>query len=457
MILIRDSAIRIPQRFLKEDWCVKIINDLTRSSKTYGNAEDEETRIYYSTEDNDVLIPRFYPVQKFDIMIDDIRGDGMKISVQSKVKPRNFKQEVAINWMVESNEGILCMQPGEGKTVVTIDALCKIGRKTIIFVHKNDLGSQWIDRFIEHTEIGKSSIGWLRSESFKSDLQNPIVVSTVQTFCSLVRKGKEFLDEVKKADFGVAVWDECHTSISAEMFSKTSLHLPVKKVFGLSATPERLDGNTDVMFMHLTNIFKPEGQADTMVPEVRMIHFDHKIVTKYKYQVNQLYLAENNSERGRFSKAVYLSKLIKSETLITRLRQIVKQIDQSKRNALILSERINLLEEARKVVSHSDSSLYVGTTDEKEKNEALSKRIIFSTYSKSRDGLDIPRLDCIVFCTAVSNIDQAAGRIVRTLEGKKSPVVIDIVDSGSDEMINRSKYRRKFYTQKNWIITDKRV
>jgi len=92
---------------------------------------------------------------------------------------------------------------------------------------------------------------------------------------------------------------------------------------------------------------------------------------------------------------------------------------------------------------------------DEEQTEMLSKRIIFSTYLKSRDGLDIPRLDSIVFCSPVSNIDQAVGRIVRTCDGKRMPVVIDIVDSGCDEMKDRSKYRRKFYDEKGWTVEEK--
>ena len=457
MNLNRDSCIRIPFTYMQEEWTRKLLNHLTRKSQAFANKDEQDTKVFYDTSNGHILIPRFYPVEKYGHIVSTTMGDGSNINVQSNVIPRNAKQEDAIEWMVNNTEGILCMKPGEGKTVVAIDSICKIGKKAIIFVHKNDLGTQWIERFAEHTELREENVGWLRSSSYKKDLMKPVVISTVQTFCSLIRtKPNDFLPTIAQAKFGIAIWDECHTSVSAEMFSKTSLHIPAKRVYGLSATPERLDGNTDIIKLHLKDVYLPEGEAEIMQPRAIMISFNFDIASRFKYVINQLYLKDGDRNRGLFNKAAYLSKLVKSKALVTNLQRIVKQIDDSSRHALILSERINILKEAMKIVPKGRSALYVGDT-KSQRDTILQKQMIFSTYQMSRDGLDVPRLDCIVFCTPVSNIEQGVGRIQRILQGKKTPVIIDLVDTSCKEMMDRSKYRRRFYNQQGWSIEEKRL
>ena len=789
MILKSDSCIWVPIRLKNEPWVLNAISELTRKHKSFADVEEEEIKWYYGQVKSHILLPRCYSVPH---QIQDISTPGHSINVKSNITPRNLKQELAMNWMSENRNGLLCMQPGEGKTVVAIEAICRVGEKAIIFVHKNGLGTQWIDRIVEHTDMDANRVGWLRSSNWKADLQKQVIVATVQTFCSLIKtKGIEFVREVRNAKFGMAIWDECidgehpvytknesiklknlkigeyirnnkneyirvnairitekesvkitlksgktfimssdhpvltkyysknkyyyecresskcenflfymkshhdtvqidneeyliglyygdghiandgyechkkmafsyrkkkyewvdkfkmlfegihnieenkrgdltigfskeytknmiekyelqigkksgtfsineklyrknspgvikglfdsdgylqndsykigleltsknailqirdmlayygircsitcisrekpannlyrliidgkntlrfillfgkpfksntvlstrntmnrhdnmemdkvikienigkrilydisidsndelfvcdgyvmhncHTSISAEQFSKTSLYTPAYRYFGLSATPDRTDGNTDIMSMHLGDTFIPEGEAETMTPKVIMIYIDHGIMKKYKFRINQLYLKEGNKNRGRFSKGTYLKWMWKSEKFMNMLNEIVRQIDTSGRFALILSERINVLETARKVVKHQkrDSSLYVGSMSDADQIDMLMKRIIFSTYLKARDGLDIPRLDSIVFCSPVSNIDQAVGRVVRTCDNKRMPVVIDIVDTGCEEMKDRSKYRRKFYDEKGWHVEEK--
>ncbi len=453
MNFIKDSCIRIPKNHNDTKFINAILSKLTRKSQQYGNVELIEIKKYYDETDTEYMIPRFFPIEKFGYQSNTVIGNGQNISINSNITPRNLIQKNALSWFENNNYGILCMKPGEGKTVVTIEAICRLGKKSIIFVHKNDLGKQWIERIEEHTELSSDRIGWLRSSTYQSDLNKPIVISTVQTFCSLCKNNK-FIEQMKQSEFGIAVWDECHTSVSAEMFSKSSLNTPTLRTYGLSATPERADGNTDIMTLHLGKVHQPIGDTNTLTPKVIVINFDFEIMKKYKYTINQLYLKNDNRNKGLFNKAVYLSKLIKSNNLISCIKQVVQKIIKSNRNALILSDRINILESSMTGISNDIAGLFIADTKD-DRTQILNKQIIFSTYQMSRDGLDVPRLDCIVFCTPVSNIEQAAGRILREFRGKSQPVIIDLLDTGCEDMIKRSKYRMRFYTSKQWQIEEK--
>ena len=456
MKLTRDSCIRIPRSLKEEQWVTTIISNLIREAKTFADKGEKVTQIYYDVDDTDYMIPRFYPVARLGHEVIDIMPDGEDIDVVCHVKPWNELQENAINWMVSNTQGCLKLPPAQGKTVIGIATICKIGKKPIIFVHTDHLKKQWIEEFVKHTELQEENIALLKSSTFQKDLNKPVVISTVQTFCSLLnkkhKKNKEFMEALKRANFGIAIWDECHTSVSAEMFSKSSLHLAVKRVFGMSATPIRTDRNTDIINMHLGEVHVPEGEMETVDPEIVMINFDFKIMDKYYFNIHQLYLKDDNRNRGIFNKATYLSKLIKSEILISTLQQVVKQLHSGSRQALVLSERINLLEASAKVLPQNSYGLFVGGSDRK---EMLSRQIVLSTYQMSRDGLNVPRLDSAVFCTPVTNIEQAAGRIQRRYKGKPTPIIIDIVDTGCKDMKDRARYRRKFYTQQGWKISER--
>jgi len=93
----------------------------------------------------------------------------------------------------------------------------------------------------------------------------------------------------------------------------------------------------------------------------------------------------------------------------------------------------------------------------KNRDEHLTRRLVFSTYGSSRDGTDKKEIDCLVLATPVSNIEQATGRAVRSSPGKDQPVIIDLVDMEDDSLMGRYHYRLGFYNRKNWNVEEKEI
>jgi superfamily II DNA or RNA helicase len=52
----------------------------------------------------------------------------------------------------------------------------------------------------------------------------------------------------------------------------------------------------------------------------------------------------------------------------------------------------------------------------------------------------------------ISNIEQLAGRVLRSKDGKKEPIVIDMVDFGSRDISRTFFSRQKFYDDKGWCV-----
>ena len=92
-----------------------------------------------------------------------------------------------------------------------------------------------------------------------------------------------------------------------------------------------------------------------------------------------------------------------------------------------------------------------------------TKNVVFSTYGACRDGNNREELDFLMMACPTTNVEQAAGRILRLLENKKAPIVVDLVDTEGPTVncadgtngswFERSAKKRKlFYEKKGWDV-----
>jgi hypothetical protein len=462
MNLMRTSCIRIPQQFESEEWCKNILRDLTRTGTSYEDPAVKITSVFYEKRDGHICIPRFYPIENYGHNVIDYITDGEDINIDFTSEWRSDLQRQAFDMMTTETRGVLKLKPGEGKTVISIGSICKLKKKAIIFVHKDSLATQWKERFLQHTNITEDQIGLLTTADRFDILKKNIVISTVQTMNSIIDRVPDFEKLLIGANFGIGVWDECHTSSAAEKFSRTALYTPCKKVFGLSATPERSDGHHAIIHMHLGQLFEPQGKSETMIPKIIILYFDHKVVSHHKKYVYWGIPGKDGRYKlkfPRFDSSRYLAMLTskKNDIYIPFLRKIIKQVYDAGRVTLLISDRIKILDMTASVISNkSDIGFFIPRSG-KERDSDLLKRFVFSTPGSSRDGTDRVDLDCLIMANRISNIEQAIGRVCRPKPNKKQPVVFDIVDTGCEELLKSSLRRKEFYTQQGWTVEEKHL
>merc|ERR1711934_1298259 len=100
----------------------------------------------------------------------------------------------------KSGGGLICLHCGGGKTVIAINLISCLKKKTIVVVHKEFLVNQWIERveqFLPDARIGK-----IQGPKFDIDNKD-IVIAMLQTI-SMKEFPKNAFDS-----FGFAVADEC--------------------------------------------------------------------------------------------------------------------------------------------------------------------------------------------------------------------------------------------------------
>jgi superfamily II DNA or RNA helicase len=436
------SGILIPREYEKEEFYLRTKQDLRRFAIDYTGLHKSVLKFYVEGKKY-LKVPRFYPIHNHvNCKINSEILPGKDIQINHNIQLRDELQLNMLNVFLNNRCGIIQALPGSGKTVVSINAIAEIKKKTFILVHRGSLVDQWIERIFQYTDLDKNEVSRLSSKTFEEDLKKSIIVSTDQTFTSLLKRNREnFIINLNKAEIGVFIADESHVSAGAPTFSECSIHIPAMRTYGLSATPYRYDGNGDIIEYHLGPINVPEGDASTMDARVTIILISYEIMTsktrKYVYW------------SGEFNKARYLNQIVKSENLVRLSNSLINKFVKNERDIIYVSDRINLIEKLYDLIDENfDKSKFIGGAG----LDSLKHQVAFATTQKARDGIDVASKDCLIMCNPISNIEQLSGRILRILPGKKEPILIDIVDIDDVNIYRSLKSRLKFYDEKKWDI-----
>lgn len=238
----------------------------------------------------------------------------------------------------------------------------------------------------------------------------------------------------------------CHR-LGADTWSRASTKFNARWRIGVSATPRRKDG-AEAVFFHQIGPVIYLSEEQRLKPKVRRVWTDFKLV-----QTPTL-----NPEI--ISKNVLLKFLCGNAA---RNKLIVEQLVLAVvagRKPIVLSERLNHLDllealfkqqwKTGQTVPVPSTGFYVGGMKEEELEAAAEAQVIFATRQFAEEGLDIPALDTIFLTVPFSDVDQAVGRILRPCDGKKDPVVVDIIDPKVSLCVKSATYRDRFYKTKGW-------
>lgn len=330
------------------------------------------------------------------------------------------KQDIAVNTCLVKlrqngnfgNGGLLELPPGFGKTTCSLYILSQLSVKTLIIVHKEFLMNQWIERI--KTFLPQASIGTLRQN--KVDIEGKDIVIAMLQSLSMKEYPKDTFDS-----FGFTIIDETH-HICSRTFSNALFKVNTRYILGLTATPQRKDGLTHVLHMFMgETLFKVERELSSKV-YLEQVNFD----------ANQYFDEIPMSANGKVSNVEIITKLVNCNE---RNKVIMSKIDElvlKKRNIIILTERRNHCDTLHNycISKNYDCGLYIGGMKQKDLEVSEQKQVIIATYSLAHEGLDIPKLDSLIFATPKSDVVQASGRIMRETKGKiHDPYIVDIVDN----------------------------
>jgi len=377
-----------------------------------------------------VYIPRNYGLTQYGVPKKYTLPLGDPVNIHFEGSLRDIQQQTidaTLKVYETHGGGLVSLDTGLGKTVVALKLISLMNVKTLIVVHAEFLLEQWVERIKQFLPSAK--VGIIRQERCQIEGCD-IVVGMIQTIIK-----RDYPKETFKS-FGHLIADETH-HLGSRTFSSLFFKVQTKYMLGLSATPERKDGLSKVIYWFLgpqiITIRRSSGN-----PSVKFVYTD---VSEY---------TEKHNKVGKINSPSMITDLTLKESRNNVILTTIKEYLNQGRKILVLTDRRDHCEYILKNLNGISAGIYLGGMKSKDRAQSTECSVIIGTYQASGEGFDVPELDTLVLATPKSDIEQAVGRILRQ-KNKNEPLVIDIVDSFS---IFKAQYykRRKYYKNNNITI-----
>ncbi len=368
-------------------------------------------------------------------------GRRLTVSFAGRLRP---DQEAAVAGMLKHDTGVLSAPTAFGKTVAAAAIIARRRVNTLILVHRTELLKQWQERLQIFLGAGKDIVGTIGGG--KSRATGRIDIAVMQ---SLSRKG-----EVKALveNYGHIVADECH-HVSAFSFEAILKGARARYVLGLTATPERRDGQQPIIFMQCGPIrhsaSRPGGAPRAL--EVLPRYLDARFAGSVDVGIQEIFRQLAGGPRR--------NEAIAADILTAYC---------AGRKVIVLTERTDHLAAIKALVADGIENLFTlhGRMSRKqrasliERLEALpgdAPRVLLATGRLVGEGFDHPPLDTLVLAMPISwkgTLQQYAGRLHRDHATKHDVRIYDYVDADHPALVRMWERRQRGYRAMGYRVSD---
>jgi len=391
-----------------------------------------------------IYIPRFYGIEQYGLPNRTDIKQGIPIDLAFTKELRDYQTNIIQTYMnyantpvaagseIRGNGAILEVPCGRGKTVMALKIISEVRLKTLILVHKEFLMNQWIDRISEF--LSGARIGRIQGSLFDVD-DKDIVIGMIQTIHS-----RDFAPSAFEG-FGLTIIDEVHR-IGSEEFSKSLFKTITPYMLGISATVDRKDNMTDILYKFIGPKIYSEERANDDPVCVRAI--------EYRSNNDTVFDETEYDYRGMPKYSTMISKLSeygpRSDFIVRVLGDLLQENPENQ--IMVLGHNRSLLEYLYEAVGHRLPNItvgyYVGGMKQADLQETENRQVVLATYAMAAEALDIKTLSTLIMATPKTDIEQSVGRILRVKHAQ--PIVVDIVDS--HELFKRQFQQRKMFYRK---------
>ena len=363
----------------------------------------------------------------------------------SKIKPYDYQEE-AIQKAVKQKNGVIVAPCGAGKTEMALEIIARVKGPALWITHTGELLKQSRDRAKKLFEIDKNTIGEITAG--KVNIGSHITFATVQTL------SKIDLEQIKN-EFEIIIVDECHrvggTPTQLMMFYKCLSKLSARYKIGVTATPKKSNGLDATMYSLLgpkiIEISKEVVESKLCPVEI------YKVPTFFKPDIEEITKTD-----GTIDYLKLINSICNNEERNDFIQKIIDEIVEEKKNCIVLSERVEHLENLNAVRANS----CVISSKSKNRDDILKMfkekkvPVLFATYQMLAEGFDYKDLNCLILATPQKNeriVTQACGRVARKSENKEKGCVYDLVDDFGMCM-GMWKARKNIYKKNDYEIID---
>ena len=421
------------------EWNVKVtatdlpttIQKITATFDSYWNSSEFE---FYKEDERERLCRA--------LKAERMMSDGSSRAFVFDIHPYPYQQEILDKLHAERevrglHRNLVVAATGTGKTVISAfdyRRFCRDNpgqRNRLLFVaHQEEILKQSRDTFqgvLKDPNFGELYVG-----SYKPERLDHLFVS-VQTINS------QALCDVLPADYyDYIIVDEFHHA-AAPTYQKLLNHFQPKILLGLTATPERMDGQS------ILDYFGGRTAAEIRLPEA----IDRKLLCPFQYfgVADTVDLADLKWVRGGYDKS-QLSNLYslnraiaerRADHIIRSLDKYVTDMDAVKGLGFCVS-----IEHARFMAEYFNAAgipslCLVGDSADVERHTAKKRlvngeiRFIF-VVDIYNEGVDIPEVNTVLFLRPTESLTiflQQLGRGLRLSEGKDCLTVLDFIGAAN--------------------------
>ena len=443
------NAYYIPRSCLSDHETRRHQQNLTMSPIDSFHRSCETSFDVFTMTPTHLIVPRFYGLENFGPPRTDRTAKGTsfhatflgtlsepQLDVVSAVKARLLVDEDASS-VPFPRGGLLVLPCGFGKTVIALHvAAAVVKRKVLVLVHKQGLMEQWCDRARQF--VSGATVGVLQQD--RIDLDSDILVAMIQTVAK-----RDCAAQLK--DRGLVIVDECH-HLAARVYGSAMAKLSTAFVIGLSATPERKDGLTSLLFMTM-------GSIICRIEREREPAFVTSLVLEDKAMQKEVF-----GSNGRPAYSAMVNLLTDDSKRNAIIAAHIARLHGSGRNILVLSERVKQLRDINTILTKKEGVLaqdvgfYIGASTSAERERCVSCSVMLSTYQMAREGMDQKHLNALCLASPTSDLTQAVGRVQRDSGRERTgppPLILDPCDTFSI-FEHQAKRRRKFFKEAGFTI-----
>lgn len=415
--------------------------------------------IYRETKTR-MIVPRHYGFENFGNPDVSTLSKGTTIHVPFHGSLRDYQHNIIdtyVNYVHDTKNhgghegggGLISVGCGQGKTVMALNILSRLSKKTLVVVHKEFLLNQWIERIQQFLPTAK--IGKIQGKIMDTEGKD-IVLGMLQSISM-----KDYPLSVF-SQFGLTIIDECH-HIGAEVFCRSLFKMVTPYMLGLSATLKRKDGLSNVFKMFLGDVvYEMKRKVDHTLAED-----DRVLIRAIQYDTdNERFSRVELNYRGQLNYSVMIRKLCESTHRTEFILQVIYDLlkENTHHQIMVLAHNKSILKYIYKAI-HSREwcsvGYYLGGMKEKDLKESESKRVVIATYAMAEEALDIKTLTTLVMATPKTDVEQAVGRILRGRHEHARPIVVDMVDI-HDVFKNQWRKRQTYYKKNGYeIVTTTRT
>ena len=343
---------------------------------------------------------------------------------QPLIRPNSMQIEALENLKnlraVGKNKALIISATGTGKTYLSsFDAKAFNPKKLLFVVHRLTIAKDSLDTF--RSVFGNDKTMGLYSGS-QRDLDCDFVFSTIQTISK-----PNHLDNFSKDHFDYIIIDETHRS-GADSYLRLIGHFEPKFLLGMTATPERTDGN-DIFQLFDHNIAYEIRLSRAMEEEM--------LSSLHYYGVTDLSIDDTEIDRKsdfrylvsseRVERIIEQAKFYGSDNGITRGLIFCSR----KNEAVELSELFNSKGFKTVALTGDSNELERVRAIEKLETDNLSEKLDYIfTVDIFNEGIDIPKINQIIMLRPTDSaiiFIQQLGRGLRKVDGKCYLTVIDFI------------------------------